>query len=349
MHPQSSADARTAELSDSGATVRQARVAGLTRPAVRVLARLRLRRPGGTLLALLALYGCWGAATPAMKLMVATAPPLASAGLMFVFGAVVLGVRARATGAPRPTGAQGRRAALAGAVMLVGGQGLVTVALTRMTTSLVAVFVATIPLWVALLSRLGAGPGPRRASVARVGLGFAGIVTVIASAPRAAVGGSPWAVLACCVAPALWAVGTLLQADREAMPADTRTANAIGLGCGGLALLPLAAAFGQLDPAAWSGVSAGSLGAGAALLVLDSLAGFSLYTRLLRTAPTALVSTYAYVVPLVAIVIGAAAFGDPLWLGAMLGGGVVIATIVLEIRSPQPSSGRGRSVWPTPQ
>jgi drug/metabolite transporter (DMT)-like permease len=220
--------------------------------------------------------------------------------------------------------------------MLVGGQGLVTVALTRMTTSLVAVFVATIPLWVALLSGLGSRPGPRRASVTRVGLGFTGIVAVIASAPQAALGGSPWAVLACCVAPALWAVGTLLQAGREAMPVDPRTANAIGLGSGGVVLLGLAGAFGQLDPAAWSGMSVGSLGAGAALLVLDSLAGFSLYTRLLRTAPTALVSTYAYVVPLVAIVIGAAAFGDPLWLGAILGGGIVIATIVLEIRSRPP-------------
>jgi drug/metabolite transporter (DMT)-like permease len=336
MHPQSSTDARMVEVSDSSAPVRLDPVAGPTRRPVRVLARLRLRRPRGSLIALIGLYGCWGAATPAMKLMVATAPPLASAGLVFVLGAVVLGGRARAVGASRPTSAQARRAALAGAVMLVGGQGLVTVALTRMTTSLVAVFVATIPLWVALLSALGAGAGLRQASLARVALGFAGIVGVIASAPRAALGGSPWAVLACCVAPALWAAGTLMQADREAMPADLRTANAIGLGAGGLALLAAAAALGQLDPAAWSQLSPGSIAAGAALFVLDSLAGFSLYTRLLRTAPTSLVSTYAYVVPLVAIVIGATAFGDPVWLGAILGGGVVIATIVLEIRSQPP-------------
>ena len=67
-------------------------------------------------------------------------------------------------------------------------------------------------------------------------------------------------------------------------PADPRVANAISLGAGGVALLALAAAFGQLRLQAWAHVSAISLAAAASLLVLDSLAGFSLYTRLLRTA-----------------------------------------------------------------
>ena len=264
-----------------------------------------------------------------MKLMVASAPPLGSAGLVFSLGGLVLGAGAR--GRPRPTGAEIRRVGLAGTIMLVGGQGLATLALTRLSTSLVATLEATIPLWVAVLS-VPFGARVSRATALRLLLGFAAILVVIATAPSAAFSGSGWALLAACVAPALWATGTLLQARPAAMPTDPRTASAIGLSCGGAALLVLAAVTGQLDVSAWAHVSAGSLAAAAALLVLDSLAGFTLYTRLLRTAPPALVSTYAYVVPVVAIVIGTIALGDRLWTGAIIGAAAILAAVALEIR-----------------
>jgi drug/metabolite transporter (DMT)-like permease len=100
-------------------------------------------------------------------------------------------------------------------------------------------------------------------------------------------------------------------------------------------LLVLAAALGQLSPAAWTGVTADSLAAGAFLLASDSLAGFMLYTRLLRNAPPQLVSTYAYVTPLVSIAIGTTILGEPLWLGAVAGALLVIATVALEIQAQQ--------------
>ncbi len=305
--------------------------AGLRAPRRPVTPRLRRLRPGPTLLALLALYGCWGASVPAMKLMVATAPPLAAAGAVFLLGGLVLALAAARRGA-RPTAAQVRGAALAGAVMLVGGQGLATVALTRLTTSLVAMLEATIPLWMVIISRMS-GTRIARGSAVRVLIGFAGIAAVIATAPRSAIGGSPWAVGACCIAPVLWALGSLLQARRDALPVDPVAAGAVQLIAGGLALLALAAVAGQLSPHAWAHLTGESIAAGAALLVLDSLAGFSLYTQLLRSAPAPLVSTYAYVTPLVAILIGTVAFGDSLWWGAAAGGVLVIATIALEIRS----------------
>jgi drug/metabolite transporter (DMT)-like permease len=267
-----------------------------------------------------------------MKLMVDTAPPLGAAGVVFALGGVILLVAGRAA-APgnRPTRAQAGRAALAGAVMLVGGQGLITVVLTRLTASLTAVIVATIPLWIVVLQRLRGGHVGLD-SVLRVAVGFAGIAVVLATAPHAAIGGAPWALAGACVAPVLWAAGSLLTADSDAMPRAQATAGGIQLVSGGAALLVLAAATGQLDPGAWAHVSAQSLGAGAALLVLDSLAGFTLYTRLLRTAPAPLVSTYAYVTPLVAILIGAVAFGEPLWAGAVFGAALVFGTVALELR-----------------
>jgi drug/metabolite transporter (DMT)-like permease len=275
-----------------------------------------------------------------MKLMVDTAPPLSAAGIVFTLGGVILLAAALlrrpgpAAGVPvadaRPTRAQTTRAALAGMVMLVGGQGLATVALTRLTASLTAVLAATIPLWIVVLQRLR-GDAVGRGSVVRLVVGFAGIGVVLLTAPSAAIGGSPWAVVAACVAPLLWAVGTLLTADGDAMPRDPVTAGAVQLLAGGGALLVLAAVAGQLDPGAWAHVSAQSLGAGAALLVLDSLAGFTLYTRLLRSAPAPLVATYSYVTPLVAVLIGAVAFGEPVWAGALFGAALVLGTVAFEL------------------
>jgi drug/metabolite transporter (DMT)-like permease len=197
--------------SDTIASIASPRAPWMRRSAVAAPGR----RHGGTLLALLALYACWGGAIPAMKLMVATAPPLGAAGLVFALGAVVLFATGAARG-PRPSRAQVGRAALAGAVMLVGGQGLATVALTRLTASLTAVIAATIPLWVVILSRLR-GTAIGRGSALRIGVGFAGILVVVLTAPSASGG--------------------------------------IQLLVGGAALLCLAAVTGQLDPGAWSHVS----------------------------------------------------------------------------------------------
>src|SRR5262249_28721806 len=105
--------------------------------------------PTGVLVGLFALYGCWGSSIPAMKLMGAGIPPVAGAGSVFLVGGAVLALAAR--GAPRPTRAQVLRAAWVGVLLLVGGQGLGTVVLTKLTASLAALLVATIPLWMAAL------------------------------------------------------------------------------------------------------------------------------------------------------------------------------------------------------
>jgi drug/metabolite transporter (DMT)-like permease len=168
-----------------------------------------------------------------MKLMVKSAPPLASAGAVFLLGGLVLG--ACSTKRRWPLAAQARQAALVGIVLLVGGQGLATVVLTKLTTSLVAVLAATIPLWVVLLARLGGAPVSRGSGV-RLLVGFVGIALVVATAPRAAIGGSPWAVVGCCTAAMPWAVGSLLAARPNAMPEDPQVAGAIQLIAGGLTL-----------------------------------------------------------------------------------------------------------------
>ena len=276
---------------------------------------------------LVALYVCWGSAIPAMKVMVETVPPLAGAALVFLLGGLVLLVAGR--GRPAPTRAQVRDMTIAGVLLLVGGQGLATVALTEVTASFGAILAATIPLWVVLLSGL-AGTPVSNGSKVRLGAGFAGIAIVVLTAPDSAIGGAPWAVAAFCVAPILWAAGSLLTAHVD--PPDRVVGNVVQLVAGGAVLFLLAASLGELDPARWSDLSLESVGAAAFLLVFDSLAGFMLYTRLLVTAPAPLVSTYAYVTPLFGAVLGATLLDEPLWAGAFAGGALVFGAVALELR-----------------
>jgi drug/metabolite transporter (DMT)-like permease len=281
-----------------------------------------------TVLWLVALYVCWGSAIPAMKVMVETVPPLGGAALVFLLGGLVLLVAGR--GRPVPARVQMRDMAAAGVLLLVGGQGLATVALTEVTASFGAILAATIPLWVVLLSRVVGAP-VSRGSKARLGAGFGGIAIVVLTAPNSAIGGAPWAVAAFCVAPILWAAGSLLTAHAHA-PADRVVANAVQLLAGGTVLLLLAVALGELDPGRWSGISATSVAAAVFLLLFDSLAGFMLYTRLLASAPAPLVSTYAYVTPLFGAALGATLLGEPLWAGAFVGAALVFGAVALELR-----------------
>jgi drug/metabolite transporter (DMT)-like permease len=284
--------------------------------------------PDRTLLSLLALYACWGTAIPAMKLMVETVPPLGGAALVFLVAGLVLAVAAR--GRPAPTRVQLRRSAAAGVLLLVGGQGLAMVALTELTASLGAILAATIPLWVVLLSRF-LGARVSAASQLRLAVGFGGIAIVVLTAPGSAIGGAPWAVAAFVVAPILWAAGTLLTAHGD-RPADRVVATAVQLLAGGTVLLLLALSLGELDPDRWSDVSSTSAGAAVFLLVFDSLVGFMLYARLLASAPAPLVSTYAYVTPLVGAVIGATLLDEPLWAGAFVGAALVLGAVARELR-----------------
>lgn len=299
--------------------------------------RMARRRAGGQtpvvspdrdVLLLVALYACWGSAIPAMKLMVESVPPLGGAALVFLLAGVVLAGAAR--GRSRPTRAQMQHLAVAGVLLLVGGQGLATVALTGVSASLGAILAAAIPLWVVLLSGL-TGTGVSVVSLVRLVVGFGGIAIVVLTAPASAIGGAPWAVAAFCVAPVLWAAGSLLTANVD-RSVDRVAANAIQLLAGGTVLLLVALSLGELDPAHWCDISWTSSGAALFLLVFDSLVGFMLYTRLLDSAPAALVSTYAYISPLVGTVIGATVLDEPLWAGAFAGGGLVLGSVALELR-----------------
>src|SRR5918998_3718388 len=116
-----------------------------------------------------------------MKLMVDTVPALGGAALVFLVAGLVLAVAAR--GRPAPTLVQLQRLAVAGVLLLGGGQGLAMVALTEVTASLGAILAATIPVWVVLLSGL-TGTRVSVASQVRLAAGVRGIAIVVLTAPN---------------------------------------------------------------------------------------------------------------------------------------------------------------------
>jgi drug/metabolite transporter (DMT)-like permease len=291
---------------------------------------------------LLIVYVVWGSTYLAIRVGVETMPPLLMAAARSLVAGLImfpLGLRRRRS-APLdsrwPSRPQWRWCAAAGVLLLVG-QGVVGVAERTIPSGLAALLVATVPLWllgidaglnrarlglaplaglllglggVALLSSLGGGSG-------RVPVSVAGVLTVIGAA-------------------GLWALGTM-TARRGTFPSSMVLATGMELLAGGVALLILAAVTGEFGSLHLSHVSARSWIALGYLIVIGSIVAFSAYGIAVRALPTATVATYAYVNPVIAVLLGALILGEQL-TPAMIGGGVlVVGAVVLVVRRSPPA------------
>lgn len=303
-----------------------------TSSAAAASSRAGTPRAGVLVTGMVALWLCWGTSFPAMRIMVATLPPLLASGAIFtVAGLVLAATRPRALrGVTRQ---QAATAAGVGICLLVA-QGLVAVAVQHVYASTAALLVAVIPLWVAVLGSV-TGDRPNRATLRRLALGFAGVAIVLL-APGDGVAWSWWATVV--VAAAIsWAAGTLWASRTPHLPA-TRAATVVQLAVGGLVLLAaglLVGEAGALTDGALtnSHVTAVSWGAFAYLVLVDSLAGLALFNLLLRTAPVSLVSTYAYAVPVVAYLVGVLALGEPFHPLVLLGAAAIVTAVATEVRA----------------
>ncbi|QWF78610.1 EamA family transporter [Amycolatopsis sp. CA-230715] len=284
--------------------------------------------PVRTLVAMVSLWLCWGSSFPAIRVMVATLPPLSASGAVFLTAGIVLvAFRPRAFRELRC-----RHVAIAAGVgaCLLGAQGMVAVASRHLFAGTAALLVAAVPLWVVLL-RAVLGERCGKGAVARVVTGFAGVAVVLVADS----GGrwSAWGLLVLAAA-VTWAAGTVWAARAETLPPPIPAA-AVQLVAGGLLLLVLGAVAGEeFTPArteSWLAL--------ADLVLVDSLAGFVLYNRLLRAAPVSLVSTYAYAVPVVAWLAGVVVLGEPFRPAVLLGAVVIVAAVAGEVRA---TSAKGR-------
>ncbi|SEL95313.1 EamA family transporter [Streptacidiphilus jiangxiensis] len=287
------------------------------------------RRPQATLWTALGIvYVVWGSTYLAIRIVVETMPPFFSAALRFLTAGLLLaGIIAWRSG-PAALKIDRRRlasAVLVGLLLLVGGNGLVVLAETRIPSGLAALLVASVPLWVILL-RTSFGDRPRAATFGGVLLGFCGLAVL--TLPGSSGGVRLTGILLVLAAALLWSIGSFLS-SRLPMPASPFTASAYEMLAGGLGDLLLSLVrhehvhLGSFSTSSWLAL--------AYLAVFGSLIAFSAFAWLLQNASLSLVATYAYVNPVVAVALGWLILDEPVTWPIALGGAIVVAGVCLVV------------------
>lgn len=289
-----------------------------------------MARTSALVLAFAAVYLIWGSTYLAIRVAIETLPPFLMAGARFLIAGALLYAWMRRRGAPPPAPHHWRAAAVVGGLLLVGGNGGVVWAEQTVPSGLAALLVATVPLWIVLLDWLRPhGPRPTLALVAGLVAGFAGVAMLIG--PGRFAGGAqvdPLGGAVLLLASVSWAAGSL-QSRRARLPSSRFLAIAMEMLAGGALLLlagTLVGEWGSLDLAHVSIRSWTALGY---LIVFGSLGGFTAYLWLLATTTPARAATYAYVNPVVAVILGWALADEPVTPRVLLAAAVIISAVVI--------------------
>jgi len=276
----------------------------------------------------------WGSTYLAIRVAVATMPPLLMAGTRFFIAGAVLYVW-RMSVAPRssarPTAEHWRSAAIVGALLMLGGNGGVALAERTVPSGVTALIVATVPLWIALLDRVFFGRQIPRTAVAGLLIGFGGVAALIVGVEG--VGTPTAASLILCAASLSWAAGSLYVRD-AALPSDSLLAVGMEMIAGGALLCGIGAVTGEFAGITTLAVGPEAWWAFAYLIVFGGIVGFGAYLWLLRVAPTTLVSTYAYVNPVVAVILGVVILHETLNAWIAIAGVVVVSSVALIVATP---------------
>jgi drug/metabolite transporter (DMT)-like permease len=280
--------------------------------------------------AFLAVYVIWGSTYLAIRFGVETMPPFLMASVRFLVPGALLVAWRRAQRVPAASRAQWRSAAIVGTLLLLGGNGLVTWAEQWVPSGLAALLVGSVPLWMGLMTwAIEPAARPRARGIAGLLLGFVGVGILVD--PRGELGGNGQifvGALGIVAASAFWAAGSL-TARRVDLPKDLLYATGMQMLTGGASLFlagTLAGEWTRVDPGA---VSAKSLLSLLYLLVFGSLVAFSAYAWLLRATTPAKVSTYAYVNPVVAVLLGWALAGEPLTARTLVSAAIIVASVAM--------------------
>ncbi len=282
-------------------------------------------------LALGIVYIAWGSTYVGIRYMDETVPPLIGAGLRYLGAGLAMCVflTARRRALPRIPARELRSVALVGILLLVGGNGFVSVAERHVPAGLAALLVASVPLWL-LIMRYLSGERPSRTTLAGLGVGFVGVALLVARGGHGQ-GVSIPELLVVIGASLSWALGSFAS-SRLPMPRDAALGTALEMLIGGLVL----AALGPLLGEHWNAVgdaSARSWIAIAYLALFGSILAFTAYVWLLQHAPISQVSTYAYVNPAVAVVLGAVLLSERITVVTVIGGLVILAAVAVVIRA----------------
>lgn len=274
--------------------------------------------------ALLAVYLIWGSTYLGIRFGLEGFPPLLMAGLRFLAAGLAFYAVLRWRGYAAPTRAQWKNLAVMGVLMMLMGNGLVCVAQQEVSSGLAAIAVASLPLWAGLFGWLK-GRHPSRGEWLGLGVGFAGVLWLNAGSDLSA---SPRGAIALLAAPAAWAWGSIWSRDRDLPTAFMSTAGQMLTG--GVLLVALGWTLGERIvewPATRPLLAVGYLA------VFGSIVAYSAYVWLLDHVRPALATSYAYVNPPVAVLLGALLAGERFGVHAIGAMAVILAGVAIVMLS----------------
>lgn len=304
-----------------------------------------------TLLAFAIVYLVWGSTYLAIRYAVETMPPFFLAGTRFLLAGGTLMVWARLRGAPAPDRREWKASLQLGVLYIVFGNGLVVWAERWVESGAAALVVASVPIWVALIDHFRSGRmfGPGR----WLGLasGLAGIVVLVG--PGSARGLDPLGATLLLVASVTWSLGSVIQRELP-LPKDRILSAGTQMLCAGIVMVVLSTALGDWREVLASPPSARSWLAWSYLVVAGSMIAFTAYSWLAAHEEPTRVATYAYVNPVIAVLLGWGLAGEALTLRMIIAMAAIVGAVVLIVWPVPAGTGRiearaGREPAPTPR
>ena len=255
---------------------------------------------------LLALYIVWGSNYLAIRFAVETIPPFMHASIRFLISGIILLLWRRAAGDPMPSTSNWKSTAIVGTFLLLGGNGLVSLAEKNIPSGIAALVISTSPFWLVLFESIRAGgTKPNWQSILGLVIGFGGVFLLIG--PSEITGSqqefNTVSVILLLIAPFLWSAGSIYARGAD-MPKSTLMSTGMQMLTGSVSLFVVSVLTGELSGFSFGDVSMRSWWGLIYLITFGSLVGFVSYGGLLHNAPVSLTATYAYVNPVVAVFLG---------------------------------------------
>lgn len=286
---------------------------------------------GKVWLAFAAVYVIWGTTYLAIRYTIDTLPSLLAMAGRYVVAGSALWLLAPGGWRTRPTRRDWGWAFLLSSLMLLAGNGIVAIVETKMPTGVTALIISAVPLWMVLVEWVTGGGRPRPLAAAGLLLGFAG-VGLLAGENGGWKGGHVDAgfVALLLFGTLCWAVGSVLT-RRAGIRLPVLRSVALQMMAGGVLLAAASLARGEwhgFDPAR---ISTASLVAWLYLVTFGSIVAFSAYSWLLTVRPSAVVSTYAFVNPVIAVVVGALFLHEPLGPRSLAASALIVGAVALVV------------------
>jgi drug/metabolite transporter (DMT)-like permease len=276
--------------------------------------------------AVAAVWILWGSTFAALRYSVATMPPFVLASARFILAGALLYALCAARGRARPTRDDLVRAAITGTTLLLLGNGVVVWTVQFLPTGINSLLLSLSAVWMALIAFAWDRERPSHVALAGMLMGLVGMVLLLQ--PKAIAALPLWPAVLALLASISWAFGSVYQ-RRAPRSSDLMLATALQMLIGGALLAVEAALFGEWRGFDVHAVAAASWGGFAWLVIFGSVFAFSAYLYVMQFASTALASTYAYVNPMVAVILGMVLFHERFTLLEAVAGAFILAGVAL--------------------